>query len=255
MAQDFTQSIRAIFFDTGLEEFRYATHGGTLFVAEYGGEVFGITCRHVFKDFEPGRLFVGPNRTPEKGHPPARLKTITFPNNPKGETKESDVLDMAILRFEGEITPDFFGGTAYKIDETSVAQSREGTWLKVFGVLKSRTRIEPPNVYMDFCDLDFQDVGGTSSDVSLREARGEWLGSVIDDITGISGSPVFNQDLGALCGMVVRGGMQDKKCAIRYIDIFDIAHFLDSVSKGAATTTYEKVPERAVFGERPKEGR
>jgi hypothetical protein len=50
--QDFRTAARFAFFDTGDERWQYATHGGTMFVMLYKGEPYGLTCRHVLKDFD-----------------------------------------------------------------------------------------------------------------------------------------------------------------------------------------------------------
>jgi hypothetical protein len=60
--QDFTTAARFVFFDTGLEEYRYATHGGTLFVVTYQGKPYGLTASHVFQDFSDGQLVVTDRR-------------------------------------------------------------------------------------------------------------------------------------------------------------------------------------------------
>src|SRR6202008_2449447 len=60
--QDFRPATRFVFFDTGLEEWPYATHGGPLFVILYRGKPYGLTCRHVFKTFDWGQLAVTDER-------------------------------------------------------------------------------------------------------------------------------------------------------------------------------------------------
>jgi hypothetical protein len=40
--QGFSAAIRPVFFDTGIDEWRYASHGGTLFVVECLGRAFSI---------------------------------------------------------------------------------------------------------------------------------------------------------------------------------------------------------------------
>lgn len=56
--QDFDEAVRAVFYQTEYEEFFYATHGGTLFFANFRDRIYGLTCKHVFGDFEPGKLFI-----------------------------------------------------------------------------------------------------------------------------------------------------------------------------------------------------
>jgi len=57
-------------------------------------------------------------------------------------------------------------------------------------------------------------------------------------VTGISGSPVYDQTAHALCGMVMRGGMTGNRCTIYYLDVFHIVRFLEAVSRGAESAHY-----------------
>ena len=53
-----SEAIRPVFFQTDLDDFLYATHGGTLFLISFQGCSYALTCRHVFQDFPKGRLFI-----------------------------------------------------------------------------------------------------------------------------------------------------------------------------------------------------
>src|SRR6266404_1121566 len=71
IAQDFRTSVRFPIFETGYAEWPYATNGGTLFLVAFRGRVFGLTCRHVIGDFEPGKLFITQQKYATKGSKPA----------------------------------------------------------------------------------------------------------------------------------------------------------------------------------------
>ena len=75
--QDFATSVRPILFDTGIDEFQYATHGGSAFVVGYRGRPYAITCKHVFKGFDEGQLTIFGAAFPVKGDKPARIKTFS----------------------------------------------------------------------------------------------------------------------------------------------------------------------------------
>jgi hypothetical protein len=62
VTQDVRTATRFVFFDTGLPEWQYASHGGTLFVVLYKGKPYGLTCRHVLKDFNWAQLVVTDQR-------------------------------------------------------------------------------------------------------------------------------------------------------------------------------------------------
>lgn len=40
--QDFRDPVRFVFFDTGLYEWQYATHGGTMFVVRFGRSHYAL---------------------------------------------------------------------------------------------------------------------------------------------------------------------------------------------------------------------
>ena len=115
--QDISEAVRPVMFQTDYEEFLYATHGGTLFLVRCEGRVFGLTCRHVFKDFSPGKLFISPRKFAEKGDMPAHVIGMNYPSNPVGDAVDSDVLDACLIEFDESMPSDFFGSTPYVLDK------------------------------------------------------------------------------------------------------------------------------------------
>jgi hypothetical protein len=238
--QDFRDSIRPVFFETDVEEFMYATHGGTLFIVNFGGRAYGLTCGHVFQDFEVARLFIAGEKQAKKGSTPARVKSLCHASSPRDGAVGTDIVDICVVEFVDDITPEFFGGSAYIVDEKTVATSQVGHELHVAGVLKDKTLIVPPHLSFGYCRLQLHDVGVSTSDPVLRQAYAEFRKPEFESITGISGSPVFDYTANALCGMVVRGGMSGIQCRLHYIDIFDIVRFPEAASRGVASAYYTK---------------
>jgi hypothetical protein len=238
--QDFSDAVRPVFFETDFEEFLYATHGGTMFIVSFRGRVYGLTCRHVFGDFEYGRLVVTNEKHPQKGSKPARVKAVCYPSSPRDGAVGTDIIDICVIEFVSDVTPEFFGNSAYMIDDCTIARGQVGHKLLVAGVLKEKTLICSPDIYIGYCQLEFVDVGISAADPILRTAGAEFPAPSFSTIVGTSGSPVFDVTANALCGMVVRGGMTGRKCTIHYIDIFDIAQLLQAVSEGASQTYYTK---------------
>jgi hypothetical protein len=62
---------RPVFFRTALEDFQYATHGGTLFLVSVRGRAHGLTCQHVFQDFAIEQLFITREKQAQKDSQPA----------------------------------------------------------------------------------------------------------------------------------------------------------------------------------------
>jgi hypothetical protein len=233
------ESVRAVFFQTELDDFQYATSGGTLFIVRFRSRPYAITCKHVLRQFEASALFVARERYAKKGSKPAPVKTLCFPSSPTGGAVDSDVEDLCIIEFEDVLDADWFEGAEYSLDERPFGTSSEGHHVTAFGVLKEKSWIEPPDITFGYCRLDMID-GGSTSDPLLRVARALFFRPDFKTVTGMSGAPVFDQTSGVLCGMVTRGGMTGDYCELRYVDIFDLTRLLESVSAGAGAASYTK---------------
>ena len=238
--QDLNAAVRPALFQTDYEDFLYATHGGTLFIISFKGRPYALTCGHIFKDFELERLVIAGDKFPQKGDPPAKVKEKCFPSAPRGDAVDTDVVDLCAVAFSDTVGVSFFNGAAYIIEPKTVATSKSNDKLRVFGVLKDKTHIDPPDILIGYCDLEFTDAGVPGSDPILRMAKARFLTPQINDITGISGAPVLNETANALCGMVVRGGMTGNECTIYYIDITDIIALLEGIDRRATNLDYSK---------------
>lgn len=234
---DFAESIRPVFFETEFDEFRYATHGGTLFIVKFRGRPYAVTCKHVMGDFDVRKLFVTQQKQADKGSMPAPVKTFCFPSSPTGQAVGSDVEDICVIEFDDDIASDFFHHSEYDLDST--VESGTGDRLLVAGVLKDKSFISPPDITFGYSRLEFEDAGPTS-DPLLRLAKAEFRAPQFETVTGLSGAPVFNVAKNALCGMVIRGGMSGTTCEIRYVEISDILRLLDAVASDNANCSYTK---------------
>src|SRR6185312_807154 len=123
----------------------------------------------------------------------------------------SELHDIAVICFSDEIGPEFFGGTAFVVGPGTVGTSDTAHVLKVYGFLSTKTVVdcETESITGGYCDLQFHDVGETSSDPVLRQALATYAGHNLSSLDGISGAPVLDETEGRLCGMVVRAGLND----------------------------------------------
>jgi len=242
--QDFTKAVRPVFFQTEIAEWVYATHGGTLFIVQFRGKNYALTCGHVFKDFPHGRLFIANEKYAQRGSMPAPVGGICYPSSPRDGAEGSDIGDVCLIESTEDLPPAFFKDGAYIIDEKTITTASFGHELLVAGVLKEKTSIVPPDINIGYCNLQLRDMG-PASDRFLRRAfavfpqalfgRGEF-----EAVTGVSGAPVFDRTANALCGMVVRGGMTGPMCHLYYLDASDILRLLEAVHERAASTYYVK---------------
>jgi hypothetical protein len=238
-ASDLSASIRAVLFATEFDEHPYATHGGTLFVVNFKGMLFGLTARHVFGDFPAEALLVTQEKRAEKGSRFAAIRGLRYPSAPRGEAIGTDITDLCAVEFSPEVTPDFFHGTAFLLDRERAGTAQLGEELLVCGMLKDATVIDGHNISVSWCRLEFLD-RGPSGDLVLRQAQAAYTAPPFNNLLGVSGSPVFSTTTGKLRGMVVRGGTDREGWTIRYMDVFDIIKFLDAVVARHETTDYVK---------------
>lgn len=239
--QDFKDCARFVMFETEFEGWEYATHGGTLFVVSYRGQVFGLTCKHVFGDFNWRQLCVTDERV---GRNMAGLSSILYPSSPRGDAAETDVVEITVVRFSSDVDASFFKGTCYVLDEGTVATSREGDKLLAYGALKQKSEITEEVIAPVFAELEAIDRGASPSDPTLRKAEGVYQNLEFDTVEGMSGSPMFNATQQRLCGMTARGGLNGNHCTLWYIDIHDIMEMLNAVIEGRSETDYQKTITR-----------
>ena len=185
--------IRAVFFQTDLEEYPHATHGGTLFIVRFFGHLYGITCKHVFKDFSPDRLHVSPELTPKKGLMSAKVQNLGYASKLGGVAVGSDLDDICIIEFAFDLAPNFFKGDEYLITERSVATAKTGHKLFAYGFLKEKSRFIPEDGVFAPCRLPVRDRGESGYTI-LRHASAGYTPSAggFRSITGMSGAPVFD---------------------------------------------------------------
>jgi hypothetical protein len=227
--QDFADSVRFVHFQTEIEDFQYATDGGTAFLVNYGGVVYALTCWHVLSGYSVGTLVTTDQKNARKGSRVAQVKGVYRPTPVDDKHTDTALFDVCVVRFIQDVDPDFFGGSAYIIDPNTIAPSQIGHRLLVCGALKEKCSIVPPNIYVGFGELQFGDQGEASFDMTMRHGVALYLNAQFDSITGMSGSPVFDETANALCGMVVRGGINGANCNIYFIDIRYMIRFLDQI--------------------------
>jgi hypothetical protein len=236
--QDFRSSVRLVLFETGFDEWRYATQGGTAFIVNVGSKCFGITCRHAIADFEWHQLSL----TDEKfGKSIAGVAAVYYPSLPEEAAIGSDILDLVVIEFGDDVSPTFFRDHAYIIDPNTVGTSRTGDVVLTNGILKDATNIDDEVIRPVFASLEFHNVGLKTSDFVLRSAEARFRNPEFETLKGMSGASVFNQTIGRLCGMVVRGNLTDGAAVIHYLDVADILEVVTAVQSGATLARYKKL--------------
>jgi hypothetical protein len=144
--------------------------------------------------------------------------------------------DLCVIEFADDLAPDFFGGTEYVIEDTTVGTSKKGNDLFAIGISKdSSVLLQGGN--FSLCMLPLRDQGRTT-DPLLRLATAGYGEAAFETITGMSGAPVFDLTANRLCGMVMRGSFKDGLCRVRYANIDDIIVLLEVVRTRARGAFY-----------------
>jgi hypothetical protein len=199
------------------------------------GTSFAITCRHVLNGFNIDDLVITDARFGRKGG----VRGVYYPRSHNGDVEDSDQDDICVIAFHRH-DGDFFD-CAYDLDRLPAATSEPADRLIVTGFLKQKSSISPPLIFAGLCFLQFTDAGVATFDYALRRGLATYSNPDFDNISGMSGAPVYNLNSRAMCGMVARGGLQiGGACTICFIDIFDITQFLDAVSGGLDKVGYIK---------------
>lgn len=230
--------IRPILFETEYEGWEYATDGGTAFLVNYENRIYGITCKHVFKSFDAGKLAIINCRNDKLV---AAIESIAFLKEPKDDADGSDIMDLAIIIFDDSVDSTFFKGDSYTLRQETFGVSRKGDRLLINGYLKDGTDIDQEKIKVVLNRFEAEDTDRYTHDTALRTAKGS-TNQTIKNLNGLSGAPVFNLSAQRLSGMAVRGGFLEGGEAfnIYYVDCYDIMHALKGVHEGKHSIYYTK---------------
>lgn len=233
------RSTRLALFETDYDDWRYASHGGTIFVVALHGKPYALTARHIAGDFPWRSLCV----TNEKhGSKIAGLKSINYPSSLRKAAVGTDIADIGVIEFAQDISVEFFGEDIYPLSVTSVARSQAGDDLTIYGALKEGLIIQDRIIQPTFAKLGFLDEGWHATDPFLRACSAYWRDPGFTTITGLSGSPVFNDTRDRLAGVMFRGNLSsDGSARGYYLDIEDVVRVLSVVHSGSMGADYMKV--------------
>lgn len=243
LPQNFKDSVRFPVFQTGADDWPYASHGGTVFVVAFRGRILALTCRHVIGSFDWRGLSITEKKF---GHQLALPTSLYYPSNLRGHAAGADIEDLAVLGFAEDIRASFFSDPPYVLDEGTIGTSREGDALLVNGNLKDRSELSGEAIRPEFALLELRDADVAAADVTLRLAKAVFDNPALARIAGCSGAPVFNATTERLCGLAVRGGVKDGACTLWYLDIVDIMHALTAIIEDRAESSYQKTVRRRV---------
>jgi hypothetical protein len=124
------------------------------------------------------------------------------------------------------------------VEDGTVCGSDLGDCLLVHGAVKDLSSIDEKSISAGFAQLEFADMGPSSSDPVLREAIAQFDEPSFRRLTGLSGSPVFNSTKKRLCGVAVRGGLNADMAIMRYTEMFDVVEVLTAIVDGTLKTQY-----------------
>jgi hypothetical protein len=233
---DIRDSVRFVMFETGHDEWVYATDGGTAFVCRFRGKYYALTCKHVRGTFNWQQLAL---TTTKFGNMIAGVDAVAHATG-TGASLETDLSDMAIVELEAAMSASAFEDTAFIIDPNTCCRSRRGDKLMVCGAQKAGSEIDAntatiaPSFHLLFAD----DKGRHPTDPTLRSAFSLTETPIIGGVVGFSGGPVFNLTQRKLAGVMVRGGAVGREVNIHYIEIEHYLRMLDALHQDLSEVNY-----------------
>ena len=231
------RSTRMVLFETNYDDWKYASHGGTVLVVAVAGKPYGLTARHVAGDFAWDDLCVTNRRA--DGDQIAAPKSIFYPSDLKKGAEGTDIGDIAVIEFRDDVELEFFGEDFYPL-ETGTVPAGTGDDLIVHGALKEKSTIADRTIKPTFASLGFQDDGPHAHDPFLRTCSAYWANPEFTSISGLSGSPVFNETRNGLTGLMIRGGLKGCNASGLYLDFEDVLQVLQNVHRGVYHADYVK---------------
>lgn len=214
-------SVQPLVFETGVEEARYSSTRGTLFMVGYEGRSYVLTARHALQPDNLTPICVFASDTSHKLMP---LGTVFYvPLSPDGE----DFEDLAVISIDTKrIThPDVAGARLINLDISCGEWKEYGHKAQLFAIGYPEERS-----LLDYETTDFRTdritLFGCYDGPSILKYHHRL--SVTDTLSletfsGLSGAPVFawielptQRPTAVFCGMVTRGTPQSK-----------LIHFLD----------------------------
>ena len=120
----------------------------------YQGKPYGLTCRHVLKDFTWPQLVVTDKRF---GRQIAGLQAVAYPSQPRDAAIDTDILDIAVIQFSDDVGGAFFPDAPFILDEKTSVTSKTGDTLLVAGALKTKSSIGEDTIAPIYCVLEMVD--------------------------------------------------------------------------------------------------
>jgi hypothetical protein len=227
---------RMPFFETDVEGWDYATHGGTVFLVEVEGKPYAITASHVRRDFAWKKLCL----TNEKhGREIAGLKAVNYASDLIGDAEGTDFGDITVIEFSEEVTSDFFAHL-YPLNAATTGKAEAGDALIAYGCPKQLSEIDEGTIKPIFAVLGFEDTGPHAHDAFLRTAESQWAKPILTSLAGMSGGPVFNTTKDVLSGVMIRGGIKGEHASAKFIDVEDVVRLVGAIRSGKTGLTYRK---------------
>jgi hypothetical protein len=235
----YREAVRFVMFHTNVQEYPYATNGGTAFLIQFRRRIFAITCQHVVQGFHVKDLIITDRRDGTKS---AASCGIAAPSSRSGAAQGSDINDLCLVSFRQDCDANFFDNSAFALNKNTWKSSEPARQLAAVGFLKDNSKIVEPGIYAGFCVMQFTDSGTYGPDPMLRQGLATYLDPNFDRITGMSGAPVFNRDNGCYAGMLVRGGLSGQNCRVLFIDAAHIYRFIKAVYSNNSSLSYSFLP-------------
>jgi hypothetical protein len=215
VTHDVYEATRFPIFATDEPGFPIASIGGTIFLTWYKEKLFGVSARHILGRpmFEPNTLIAHERNREPRGEKLEVLGASTL-GTPSVETDQGadDALDLVIWEFASKRHKQV---QAYHWDVETICEATHKSVLLVVGYLIDKSEITPLDAITSradaqVCKFAFRHLRTRGDDQSSMRAIADFSkteAKQFGNFRGLSGAPVFDTEKDRICGMVLRGGI------------------------------------------------
>jgi V8-like Glu-specific endopeptidase len=215
---DVYEATRFPLFASDFPGFPVFSLGGTLFLVRYREKAFAVSARHILGTpmTDPSSLIIHERNRVPQGSKLDFVSAHSF-EIPLSEMQSGpdDAFDLIVWEFQ---TGQHGGVQWYRWDPNTICECETGNRLSVVGYLFDKSNItnideNTSRAIVQISKFGFRHVRKAGDDQASLKAIALFpldFVSKVQNFNGLSGAPVFDDDQGKICGMVVRGGIDPK---------------------------------------------
>ena len=115
--------VRQVLFNTGWDDWPYASYGGTYFIVSFDHRPYAVIVNHTLGDFDHNKLRISSKRVDQFGDYAVTAKAFHKVTKPLGAAVDSDFLDVGVFSFPPDVVASSFEDEPYVVDPGTICTS------------------------------------------------------------------------------------------------------------------------------------